>query len=330
MIPLNYKSKLNLLETEIAIKELKDYFEKLLSEKLNLTRVSAPLFVLSETGLNDNLDGTQVPVNFNVFDNKKAEIVHSLAKWKRFALHRYGIKPNFGLYTDMNAIRKDETLDNIHSYYVDQWDWERIIAKEERTLEKLYEIVNSIYDVFKSTLYFIKCKYPTLSCDLPDKITFINSEDLEKMYPELSSKEREYEITKKHGAVFIIGIGKVLSSGKKHDERSPDYDDWELNGDILFWFPTLDIAMEMSSMGIRVDSKSLMKQLKATDTLDRLEKDYHKMILNDELPFTVGGGIGESRLCMFYLEKAHIGEVQSSLWPSDIINEYKQNNIYFL
>ncbi|MTI66025.1 MAG: aspartate--ammonia ligase [Firmicutes bacterium] len=331
IIPKEYKPKLNLRETEVAIKKVKDYFEDTLSERLNLTRVSAPLFVKGESGLNDNLNGVEQPVSFEVEEDKsRAEIVHSLAKWKRMALYRYGFNPKEGLYADMNAIRTSETLDNIHSIYVDQWDWEKIITKEDRSESKLKEIVKNIYSVFKQTEEYVESIYPHIEGILPKDISFITTQELEELYPDLTPKEREHAIAKEKGAVFIMQIGGLLDSGIKHDGRSPDYDDWKLNGDIIFWFPTLDIGLELSSMGIRVDSDSLQKQLEFEDCEDRKKYDYHKMIIEDELPLTIGGGIGQSRICMFFLQKAHIGEVQSSIWSDDMIEKCKKGNIELL
>lgn len=328
-IPKGYKSSLNLVETEIAIKKLKDYFQTQLSDEFNLLRVSAPMFVESSTGLNDNLNGFEKPVSFD-FDSKRIEIVHSLAKWKRMALYRYGIKPGHGLYTDMNAIRKDEVLDNIHSIYVDQWDWEKVLNKEERTEEKLIDVVKRIYKVFKMTNEYIKSQYPSLSIDLPEDIFFVTTHELEEMYTELSPKQRENVIAEKFGAVFIMKIGGVLESGKPHDGRAPDYDDWELNGDIIFWNPLLKQAFELSSMGIRVDEDSLVKQLEIAGATERKEYEFHKMLIEKKLPYTIGGGIGQSRICMYFLQKAHIGEVQASFWDQETMEVCKQYNIQLL
>ena len=310
IIPKEYKSSLSIIDTQKAIKDLKDYFEQRLSEELRLTRVSSPLFVLPETGMNDNLNGIEKAVSFNAPSiNKDIEIVQSLAKWKRVALKNYGFREGMGIYTDMNAIRKDEALDNIHSIYVDQWDWELIINKEERNTTKLKEIVNKIYKVFKDTEEYICEVYPELKKQLPKDITFITSQELLDMYPDLSPKEREDKIVREKKAVFLMQIGKVLDNGDKHDGRSPDYDDWELNGDILFYNPVLDNTIELSSMGIRVDEESLKAQLEACNCNYRKKLDYHKALLNGELPYTIGGGIGQSRICMYFLNKAHIGEV---------------------
>lgn len=332
LIPDEYKSKLGLIETEIAIKKIKDFFQQGLSKQLNLTRVSAPLFVAPESGLNDNLNGVERPVSFDALDieNSNLEIVQSLAKWKRMALYRYGFKPGEGLYTDMNAIRRDEILDNLHSMYVDQWDWEKVILKEERTEETLKEIVRSIYKVFKETEEYVRSLYPAFTKNLPEDIFFITTQELEDMYPEMSPKQRENQIAKDRGAVFIMKIGGALKSGEKHDGRSPDYDDWNLNGDIIFWYPVLEMAFEMSSMGIRVDEAALLKQLEIAGAQDRKEREFHKMLLNGKLPYTVGGGIGQSRICMFFLNKAHIGEVQSGVWPDEMLEECESANIFLL
>ena len=332
VIPKNYQSVLDVKETQIAIKFCKDFFERDLARQLNLTRVSAPLFVRPESGLNDNLSGTERPVIFGVKEQNDAtvEIVHSLAKWKRLALKRYHFGLGEGLYTDMNAIRRDEITDNIHSIYVDQWDWELIMHKDERTMESLKSIVRKVYTSFKITEKALNSEYPFLEEVLPNEIYFITSQELEDMYPDSSPKEREYNISKKHGAVFISQIGGELKSGKPHDGRAPDYDDWSLNGDIIFYYGVLDIALELSSMGIRVDEDTLLKQLKISDCMDRAELPFQKALINKELPYTVGGGIGQSRMCMFLLKKAHIGEVQCSTWPEEVIEEGKKNNIYLL
>ena len=321
LLPDNYTSKLSVIETEIAIKKIKDHFERTLANELNLSRVSAPLFVRPETGLNDNLNGVERPVVFDLggIEGYTCEIVQSLAKWKRMALAKYGFKPGEGLYTDMNAIRRDEETGNLHSIYVDQWDWEKIINKEERTEEKLKEVVKKIYNAFKETEEYISSEYDYIEKILPEEITFITTQELEDMYPELSVKDRESMICKEHKAVFIMKIGGVLKSGIKHDGRAPDYDDWELNGDIVFWYPVLNIAFEVSSMGIRVDENSLLTQLKLSDSEDRKELEFHKNLLRGKLPYTIGGGLGQSRICMYFLRKAHVGEVQSSVWPDDMI-----------
>lgn len=331
IIPKQYKSNLGIIQTQEAIKDLKDFFEDKLSETLRLTRVSSPLFVLPETGMNDNLNGVEKAVSFEVVDIKKeAEIVHSLAKWKRMALKKYGFTMNRGIYTDMNAIRKNEQLDNIHSIYVDQWDWELIIPKEQRNEQKLKEVVKKIYSVFKETQEYICNIYPGIQRILPDEITFITSQELLNLYPNLDPKQREDKIVKEKGAVFLMKIGNMLSNGQKHDSRSPDYDDWELNGDILFYNPILDSALELSSMGIRVDEKSLDKQLSISGCDDRRNLDYHKALLNGELPYTIGGGIGQSRICMYFLNKAHIGEVQVGVWSNDMIQKCDKANIHLL
>ncbi|WP_419726708.1 aspartate--ammonia ligase [Terrisporobacter petrolearius] len=331
VIPERYETNLGVIETQQAIKDLKDFFEDRLGEMLKLTRVSSPLFVLPETGTNDNLNGVEKPVSFQIpYLRKDAEIVHSLAKWKRMALKKYGFPVGRGLYTDMNAIRKDEELDNLHSLYVDQWDWELIIDKEDRTMETLKKVVRDLYKVFKETEEHVHSIYPEVECILPEEITFITSQELLDMYPHLSPKERENAIAKDKKAVFLMQIGKVLSSGQKHDGRSPDYDDWDLNGDILFYNPVLDSAIELSSMGIRVDEEALERQLKASKCEDRKELDYHKELLDGKLPYTIGGGIGQSRICMFFLNKAHIGEVQVGIWPQEMIEECSQAGITLL
>ncbi len=332
MIPTYYDPKLSIRQTELAIKFVKDNFEKLLAQELNLTRVSAPLFVFPQSGLNDNLSGIERPVSFEIKDisNQEVEIIHSLAKWKRLALKRYGFLKNEGLYTDMNAIRRDEELDNLHSIYVDQWDWERIIPKESRNLETLYYTVRKIYKVFKKIEALVKEAHPVLKSYLPDEIKFITSQELEDLYPGLSPKERENEICKKYGAVFLSQIGRNLKSGQPHDGRAPDYDDWALNGDILFYYPILNQAFEVSSMGVRVDENSLLEQINEKKCFDRLELDYHKAVLNKKLPYTIGGGLGQSRICMFLLNKAHIGEVQASVWDDEMIELCEKSNIQIL
>ena len=331
VIPERYESSLGVIETQQAIKDLKDFFENRLGEMLKLTRVSSPLFVLPETGTNDNLNGVEKPVSFEVpYLRKDAEIVHSLAKWKRMALKKYGFSVGRGLYTDMNAIRKDEELDNLHSLYVDQWDWELIINKEDRTIKTLKKVVKSLYKVFKETEEHVHMIYPEVGCTLPEEITFITSQELLDMYPDLTPKEREDAIVREKKAVFLMQIGKILSTGEKHDGRSPDYDDWDLNGDILFYNEVLDSAIELSSMGIRVDEEALEKQLKAAGCEERKELDYHKALLNGELPYTIGGGVGQSRICMFFLNKAHIGEVQVGIWPQEMIEECEKAGIKLL
>ena len=333
IIPLVYKPIFEGLEAQKAIKLIKDTFERKLAEKLNLIRVSAPLMVPSDTGVNDLLNGYERPVEFDVKETKrKLQIVQSLAKWKRIALKRYGFKPGEGLYTDMNAIRRDEDTDNIHSIYVDQWDWEKIITKEDRNEEYLKKIVREIFDVFKLTEEVLIKAFPEkhLKKTVADDIFFISSQELEDLYPEKRPKDREHLITKEKGAVFITQIGKKLKSGTVHDGRSPDYDDWELNGDILLWFEPLNISIELSSMGIRVDQKSLEKQLKEAGEEKRKELLYHKMLLNGELPLTVGGGLGQSRICMYFMKTVHIGEVQSSVWPIEMVQEFREKGIEFL
>ena len=331
-IPENYKSNLSLIETEIAIKKVKDFFETKLAETLNLTRVSAPLFLENSSGLNDNLNGVERPVSFDMLaiEDSNIEIVHSLAKWKRFALHRYKFEAGSGLYTDMNAIRRDEELDNIHSIYVDQWDWEKVITKEDRNIDTLKDTVRKIFSVFKSTEDFVSSEYPSIEKILPEDITFVTSQELEDMYPSLTSKERENAITKEHKAVFILGIGDELKSGEKHDGRSPDYDDWKLNGDILFYDPLLNSAIELSSMGIRVDKAALEYQLQKSGCEDRRNLPFHKALLEEKLPLTMGGGIGQSRICMFFLRKAHIGEVQASIWDEYTHKQCEAANIELL
>ena len=331
VIPERYESSLGIIETQQAIKDLKDFFENRLGEMLKLTRVWSPLFVLPETGTNDNLNGVEKPVSFEVPHLRKdAEIVHSLAKWKRVALKKYGFSVGRGLYTDMNAIRKDEELDNLHSLYVDQWDWELIINKEDRTMKTLKKVVKSLYKVFKETGEHVHMIYPEVECVLPEEITFITTQELLDMYPNLTPKEREDAIVREKKAVFLMQIGKVLSNGEKHDGRSPDYDDWDLNGDILFYNPVLDNAIELSSMGIRVDEKALERQLKLANCEDRKELDYHKALLEGKLPYTIGGGIGQSRICMFFLNKAHIGEVQVGIWPQEMVEECAKSGIELL
>ena len=330
--PENYNPALDLRETQIAIKEVKDFFQRELAKQLNLTRVSAPLFILPESGLNDNLNGVERPVSFGILeqDNKQAEIVHSLAKWKRQALKQYGFKEGEGLYTDMSAIRRDEITDNIHSIYVDQWDWEKIISKEERTREKLESIVRSVYKALKVTEDYMAYEYEYIGKYLPENITFVTTQELEDMYPDCTPKERENKIAKLHGAVFIEQIGDKMKSGEKHDGRAPDYDDWKLNGDIIVYYPVLGSAFEISSMGIRVDEDSLKEQLAKAGCEERAELPFQKAILNKELPYTVGGGIGQSRICMFFLRKAHIGEVQASIWPDGVRTEAEAHNIHLL
>ena len=332
IVPENYEPAIGLRETQVAIKIIKDFFQRELAKQLNLTRVSAPLFVLPESGLNDNLNGVERPVSFGIKEQKDrpAEIVHSLAKWKRMALKQYGFQPGEGLYTDMSAIRRDEDTDNIHSLYVDQWDWEKIITREERTRETLELIVKAVYKALKVTEDYMAYEYEYIGRYLPDHIEFVTTQQLEDMYPDCTPKEREYKIAKLHKAVFIEQIGDKLKSGEKHDGRAPDYDDWKLNGDIIVYYPVLDIALELSSMGIRVDEAVLREQLQKAGCEERAELAFQKELLEGKLPCTVGGGIGQSRICMFYLRKAHIGEVQSSIWPDGIRAEAEKNNIFLL
>lgn len=332
MIPKDYKSALNLHDTQIGIKTVKDFFQVLLAEELRLLRVSAPLFVYPASGLNDNLNGVERPVSFGIKeqDDAQAEIVHSLAKWKRMALKKYGFVHGEGLYTDMSAIRRDETTDNIHSIYVDQWDWEKIVSREERTIDYLKETVNSVYKVLRKTEKYMAIRYDYINEILPHDIFFITTQELENMFPDYTPKEREYYITKAKGAVCLMQIGDLLESGVKHDGRAPDYDDWTLNADILVYYPVLDIALELSSMGIRVDKKALLEQLDKAGCPERAGLPFQKAVLNEELPYTIGGGIGQSRICMFFLRKAHIGEVQSSLWPDDMVKEATTHGIQLL
>lgn len=332
IIPAGYTPILNVMETQVAIKRLKDGFEACLSEMLHLTRVSAPLFVSPTSGLNDMLSGVERPVDFTLGEmpDSTAQIIQSLAKWKRHALYRYGFAPNTGLYTDMNAIRRDETADNLHSYYVDQWDWELIISEQDRTLDMLRDLVNRIYAVFLRTEYDVCMFEPRLTPILPRQIVFITAQQLEDEWPTLSPKERERAACLKHGAVFIAQIGSALRSGTQHDGRAPDYDDWSLNGDILFYYPLLDTAMELSSMGIRVNAETLLRQLHIRNCMHYIDQPFHQALLAGQLPQTAGGGIGQSRLCMFFLKKAHIGEVQSSIWPSSIMHEFEEAGIPLL
>ena len=326
--PKNYQSILNLVDTQKAIKLVKDIFESELAKELKLMRVSAPLFVEPSTGLNDNLSGYEKAVSFVVNQNDKdLEIVQSLAKWKRFALDKYDID---GLYTDMNAIRRFEELDNLHSLYVDQWDWERRLTSEQRNVRTLKTVVKKIYKAFIKTYNKLIKQYPELENNFSNEVTFITTKQLEKLYPNLSRKERENEICKKYGTVFLMQIGNKLKDGQPHDSRAADYDDWKLNGDILLWYEPLQIAFELSSMGIRVNKESLLKQLKAKKEEYKLEMPYHQSIINETLPLSIGGGIGQSRLCMFLLKKVHIGEVQSSYWPEEDIKQFKKYNVNLL
>ena len=339
--PEGYKPLIGLRQTESAIRQIKEFFQTNLAFELNLMRVTAPLFVLSGTGINDDLNGIERPVAFPVkaLSESRAEIVQSLAKWKRIQLAEFGLQPGEGLYTDMNAIRPDEVLDNLHSLYVDQWDWERVIRSEERSVEYLKQIVRQIYAVIHRTERYISYIYPEIEPILPDEITFVHSEDLEKLYPGTSPKEREDLFCREHKAVFIIGIGADLPGGTPHDGRAPDYDDWStptyngykgLNGDILVYYPVFDCGYELSSMGIRVDPPGLLRQLEIRGVQGRKDLLFHRRLLNGELPLSIGGGIGQSRLCMFYLRKAHIGEIQSSIWPVEMVKACKAHNIILL
>ena len=331
ILPEGYVNEFTILETEIAIKKIKDLFQKTLAEKLKLTRVSAPLFVKTDSGLNDGLNGVERPVAFDMKDSgDNLEIVQSLAKWKRLALKRYGVEAGKGIYADMNAIRRDEDLDNTHSIYVDQWDWEKVLTKETRNVETLKETVRKIFSVFKKTQNMLAEKYEKAEKFLPEEVTFVTSQELEDLYPELTPEERENVYAKEKGAIFITQIGKTLRSGKKHDNRAPDYDDWELNGDLILWNPVLDSALELSSMGIRVDEKSLAHQLQVANAEHRKSLDYHQMLLRGELPLTIGGGIGQSRICMLLMQKAHIGEVQASIWTDDMLQLCEENGIQLL
>lgn len=333
--PIDYKALLDVKQTEQGIKLIKEFFQQNLSTELRLRRVTAPLFVLKGLGINDDLNGVERAVTFPVKDlqDAKAEVVHSLAKWKRLTLGEYGIEPGYGIYTDMNAIRADEELDNLHSLYVDQWDWEAVITKEQRTLAYLKDTVQRIYAAIRRTEYLTCETYSQIKPFLPEKISFVHSEELLKMYPGMSAKEREDAICKERGAVFVIGIGGKLSDGKKHDGRAPDYDDWStvaedgsigLNGDILIWYPVLGRSFELSSMGIRVDKDALVRQLQIEGKEDRLQLYFHKKLMADELPLSIGGGIGQSRLCMVLLHKAHIGEIQASIWPEEMRNQCRE------
>ena len=329
--PLNYKSNMSLYETQEAISLIKKTFQKHLSDALHLKRVSAPLFVETSSGLNDDLNGVERPVSFDIPSaNKQGSVVHSLAKWKRMALYNYDFYVGNGLYTDMNAIRRDEELDNLHSIYVDQWDWEKIIERKDRNIDTLKDYVNNIHKCILATLATLKIKYPSIDVKLPEEVYFITAQELLDLYPNLSAKEREYEIVSQKKAVFIIGIGDKLSNGKPHDGRAPDYDDWQLNGDLIYYHEVLDCALEISSMGIRVDDVSLDKQLELSNHLERKKYKYHQMILDNTLPFTIGGGIGQSRLCMLLMGKAHIGEVQSSLWDDETLRLAENNDVIIL
>ena len=341
IIPEGYEPALNLHDTQIAIKTVKDFFQDLLAKQLNLLRVSAPLFVDPASGLNDNLNGVERPVSFDIKEQSgfNAEVVHSLAKWKRYALKEYGFSNGEGLYTDMNAIRRDETTDNIHSIFVDQWDWEKIISKEDRTLDTLKSVVRDVYKTLRKTEMYMAIQYDYIEEILPKEIFFITSQELLDMYPDKTPKEREHAIAQKYGAVFIIGIGCRLSDGKEHDLRAPDYDDYTstglnnlpgLNGDLLLWDDVLQRSIELSSMGVRVDREALQRQLKEENEEERLKLYFHKRLMDDTLPLSIGGGIGQSRLCMFYLRKAHIGEIQASIWPEDMRKECEELDIHLI
>lgn len=332
VIPKDYQSELNLYDTQIAIKTVKDFFQTLLSQRLHLLRVSAPLFVEPASGLNDNLNGVERPVSFDIGEQEGAvgEIVQSLAKWKRYALQKYGFSVGEGLYTDMSAIRRDEVTDNIHSIYVDQWDWEKIIAKEDRNLDTLKDTVRNVYKVLRKTEKYMSIHYDYINEILPPEIFFVTTRELEEMFPNYTPKEREYYIAKAKGAVCVMQIGDKLENGEPHDGRAPDYDDWALNADIIVYYPVLDIALELSSMGIRVDKKAMEEQLEKAGCPERANLPFHQAILKEELPFTIGGGIGQSRICMFFLRKAHIGEVQCSLWPDKVMEEAKAKGLQLL
>jgi aspartate--ammonia ligase len=341
IIPEGYKSLLDLKQTEKAIKEVKDFFESSLSSELKLRRVTAPLFVMRGTGVNDDLNGIERPVSFPILDlgNATAEVVQSLAKWKRMMLCDYDIRLNYGIYTDMNALRPDEELDNLHSVYCDQWDWEKVISKEDRNLDYLKDIVNRVYRTMVRTEFVIYELYPEIEPILPENITFFHAEELLEMYPQLTPKQREDKVAEKYGAVFIIGIGGEIADGKPHDGRAPDYDDWTtptvkgykgLNGDIILWNPILKLAFEVSSMGIRVDKAALELQLKLRGLEHRSTLQFHRRLLSGELPESIGGGIGQSRMCMFFLRKAHIGEIQSSVWPGEMVAHCKKSGILLI
>lgn len=332
IIPENYDPHLTIRQTQEAIKYIRDTFQKEFGREMNLERISAPLFVEKSSGLNDNLNGVERPVAFDIagIPGEEVEVVHSLAKWKRMALKKYDFGIGEGLYTNMNAIRRDEELDNLHSCYVDQWDWEKVIAKEDRTMETLMETVKHIFKIIKHMQHEVWYKYPQAVKHLPKDIYFITAQELEDKYPDKTPKERENLITREHGCVFLMQIGDKLASGEPHDGRAPDYDDWSLNGDILFWFDNLNCALEISSMGIRVDEKALDEQLKKAGCEDRRSLPYHKMLLEGRLPYTIGGGIGQSRLCMLLLDRAHVGEVQASIWPEEMRRECAEHKIFLL
>lgn len=332
LLPKDYHSILDERETQRAIKKIKDYFQQELAYGLQLRRVTAPLFVFPETGLNDNLNGYERRVDFTIkdLDERHVEVVQSLAKWKRMALGKYGVEPGRGIYTDMNAIRRDEELDNLHSIYVDQWDWEKVITADQRTDEYLEETVVTIYNAMKNLGDYVNRLYRDIRTELPNEITFLTSQELEDRWPDATPKEREAYAAKEYGAVFIKQIGGVLASGEKHDGRAPDYDDWSLNGDIIVWNPVLEIPFELSSMGVRVDAEAMKRQLQIDGKEDRLSCDFHQAVMNGELPLSIGGGIGQSRICMFFLQKAHIGEVQVSVWPQEMIEKCREDGIFLL
>ena len=332
LIPEGYESPLSLMESQRAIKKIKDYFQQELAYGLKLRRVSAPLFVDPRTGLNDNLNGVERRVSFTLkdMDELQVEVVQSLAKWKRMALGKYGVEPGYGIYTDMNALRRDEELDNLHSVYVDQWDWEKVITKEQRAEKYLRETVITIYDGIKNLGDYVNRLYRDVRTEIPNEITFITTQELEDRYPDLTPKEREDKACEEYGSIFLMKIGGALKSGKKHDGRSPDYDDWELNGDIILWNDLLERSFEISSMGIRVDAEAMKRQLELADCMERAELPFQKAVIEDELPLTIGGGIGQSRLCMYFLKKAHIGEVQVSVWPMEHVKICEENNIHLL
>ena len=332
LIPEGYESPLSLMESQRAIKKIKDYFQQELAYGLKLRRVSAPLFVDPRTGLNDNLNGVERRVSFTLkdMDELQVEVVQSLAKWKRMALGKYSMEPGYGIYTDMNALRRDEELDNLHSVYVDQWDWEKVITKEQRAEKYLRETVITIYDGIKNLGDYVNRLYRDVRTEIPNKITFITTQELEDRYPDLTPKEREDKACEEYGSIFLMKIGGALKSGKKHDGRSPDYDDWELNGDIILWNDLLERSFEISSMGIRVDAEAMKRQLELAGCMERAELPFQKAVIEDELPLTIGGGIGQSRLCMYFLKKAHIGEVQVSVWPMEHVKICEENNIHLL
>ena len=332
IIPEGYQSILDPVETQRAIKKVKDYFQQELAYGLHLRRVSAPLFVDPDSGLNDTLNGVERRVSFTLKDmnEKTVEVVQSLAKWKRYALGKYGVEPEHGIYTDMNAIRRDEELDNLHSIYVDQWDWEKVITSEERTTEYLHETVTTIYNAIRNLSDYVNRLYRGIQNEIPNEITFITSQELEDMYPDKTPKEREDAICKEKRAVFIEKIGGPLKSGEPHDGRAPDYDDWELNGDIILWNDVLGRAFELSSMGIRVDAAALDRQLKMSGDEQKRDLPFQQAVLHNQLPYSIGGGIGQSRLCMYFLRKAHIGEVQVSVWPEDMVKTCRENGIDLL